>query len=76
MKTMFLAATAALVLSVGSAYADGGEGPVPNSAFTELPNVIAQAPVQDNHAYATNQNGSAYASQQRSSALYPWLSRG
>jgi hypothetical protein len=73
MKTMFLAAAAALVFSVGSAYADGGEGPVPNTVFTELPNVVAQAPVQDNHAFATNQNGSnasAYAAQQ-----FPWLPR-
>ncbi len=76
MKTMFLAATAALVFSVGSAYAGDGGGPAANTYFTELPGVIAQAPTQDNHAYAANQNGSAYASQQRSSVQYPWLSRG
>jgi hypothetical protein len=76
MKTMFLGAAAALLLSVGSAYADGGQGPIPNTEFTELPNVVAQAPVQDNHAYAANQNGSAHASQQWPTAEYPWLSRG
>ena len=72
MKTTFLAAATALVLSVGSAYAGDGEGPVPNTQFTEIPNVIAQAPRQDNHAYAANQNGSAYASQQRPTVVFPW----
>lgn len=76
MKTVFLAAAAALVLSVGSAYAGDGEGPIPNTQFTELPNVIAQAPSQDNHAYAATPNGSAYAAQQRPTVVYPWSSRG
>lgn len=77
MKTMLLAAAAALTLGVGSAYAGDGEGPVANTQFTEIPNVIAQAPVQDNHAYATNQSGSAYASQQqRPTVVFPWSSRG
>ena len=76
MKTVFLAAAAALVLSVGSAYAGDGEGPIPNTQFTELPNVIAQAPSQDNHAYAANPNGSTYATQQRPAVVYPWSSRG
>ena len=57
MKTMFLAAAAVLSLGVGSAYANGG-GPVANTLFTELPGVIAQAPVQPApSAVATNQNG-------------------
>lgn len=76
MKTMLLAAAAALTLGVGSAYAGDGEGPIPNTQFTEIPNVIAQAPGQDNHAYAANQKGSAYASQQWPASEYPWLSRG
>ena len=76
MKTVFLAAAAALVLSVGSAYAGDGEGPIPNTQFTELPNVIAQAPSQDNHAYAASPSGSTYATQQRSTVVFPWSSRG
>ena len=76
MKITFLAAAAALVLGVGSAYAGDGDGPVPDTQFTEIPNVIAQAPVQDNHAYAANQSGSAYASQQRPAVVFPWSSRG
>jgi len=76
MKTMMLAAAAVLTLGLASAYAGDGEGPVANTQFTEIPNVIAQAPVQDNHAYAANQNGSAYASQQRPAVVFPWSSRG
>jgi hypothetical protein len=76
MKTTFLAAAAALVLGVGPAYAGDGGGGAPNTFFTELPGVIAQAPGQDNHAYAAGQNGPVYASQQRPGAEYPWLPRG
>ncbi len=73
LRTALLAAT---IGSIGTAYADGGEGPAPNTYFTELPGVIAQAPTQDNHAYATNNNGSPYANQQRPHVVYPWSSRG
>ena len=75
MKTMLLAAAAALILGSGLAYAGDGGGPVPNTSFTQLPGVTAQASAQDNHNYAANPNGSAYASQQRATAGYPWLSR-
>jgi hypothetical protein len=71
MKITFLAAAAALVLGVGSAYAGDGDGPVPDTQFTEIPNVIAQAPAQDNHAYAANQDGSAGASQRRPTVVVP-----
>ena len=54
MKTMMLAA-AALTLSMGAALANEG-GPVANSQFTEIPGVIAQAPVQT-PSVATAQNG-------------------
>lgn len=67
---------AASIATIGTAYAGDGEGPIPNTQFNELPNVIAQAPVQDNHAYAANQNGSAYATPQRPSVVFPWSSRG
>jgi hypothetical protein len=59
MKTMLLAAAAALSLGVGSAYAGDGDGPVANTQFTELPRVVAQAPVQNAPAVATARNGQA-----------------
>ena len=43
-------------LCVGSAYADGGEGPAANTEFAELPGVIPQAPVQNAPAVATAQS--------------------
>ena len=52
-------AAAALSLGVGSAYAGDGDGPVANTQFTELPRVVAQAPVQNAPAVATARNGQA-----------------
>ncbi|MEJ0017742.1 MAG: hypothetical protein WDN25_14490 [Acetobacteraceae bacterium] len=46
MKTLFLATAAVLGLGVGVAFAGEGEGPHANTWFTELPGVVAQAPVQ------------------------------
>jgi hypothetical protein len=57
MKTMFLAAAAALSLSVGAAYVGDGDGAVANTYFTSLPGVIAQAPAQNAPAVATAKNG-------------------
>ena len=54
MKTMLLAAAAAFSLGVGSAYADGGDGPAANTFFTELPGVVAQAQVPNAPVYAQN----------------------
>ena len=54
MKTMLLAAAAALSLGVGSAYADGGDGTIANTQFTELPGVVAQAQVPNAPVYAQN----------------------
>jgi hypothetical protein len=60
MKTMLLAAAAALSLGVGSAYADSEGGTIPNSWFTELPGVAPSLPVQQvPSAVAANQNGAA-----------------
>ncbi len=56
---MFLVATAVLSLGIGSAYADSEGGQVANTQFTELPGVIAQAPVQNAPATATAQGGQA-----------------
>ena len=58
MRTMFIAAAAALSLGVGSAYAGEIEGITPDTFFKQLPGVIAQAPVQA-PAVATAQNGQA-----------------
>jgi hypothetical protein len=52
MKTMLLAAAAALSLGVGSAYADGGDGAIANTFFTQLPGVVAQADVPNAPTYA------------------------
>ena len=62
MKTMLLAAAAALSLGVGSAYADGGDGPAANTFFTELPGVVAQAQVPNAPVYA-QRNGQAQSQQ-------------
>jgi hypothetical protein len=66
MKLLLRAALlAASIGSIGPAYADGGDGPTANTFFTELPGVIAQAPTQDNHAYAANKSGPPNANHQR-----------
>jgi hypothetical protein len=76
MKTLFLATAAALSLSMGVAYAGDGDVPQANTLFTELPGVIAQAPVQ-NPSVATAQNGQAaqhiYATQSNRGT---WLYQG
>ena len=65
MKTMLLAAAAALSLGVGSAYADGGDTTATNTFITELPCVVAQADVPNAPTYAQNgqQNRQAQAQQ-------------
>jgi hypothetical protein len=63
MKTMMLAAVAALSLGMGVAFADGGEGPAANTEFTLLPGVIAQVPGPSSSAFAqgrTNQTQTSY----------------
>ena len=53
MKIMLRAAIAALSFaSIGPAMADGGEGTVANSFFTQLPGVVAQADVPNAPVYA------------------------
>jgi hypothetical protein len=71
MKTMLLAAAAALSLGVSAAYADGGQGTPPNTYFTELPGVIAQAPAQP--AVATARNGQAIGTYVTNSNHGTWL---
>ena len=74
MKTMMLATAAVLGLGVGAAFADSEGGTVGITQFTELPGVVAQAPVQNAPAIATSQNGQAvhtYVTQSRSHGT--WL---
>ena len=79
MRTMLLAAAAALSLGVGSAYADGGDGTIANTQFTELPGVVAQADVPNAPVYA--QNGQATQQAQNGQGTHsnpvpgrgPWL---
>ena len=55
MRTMLLAAAAGLSLAASTAaYADGGQSTEPNSLFTQLPGVIAQADVPNASASAQN----------------------
>jgi len=66
MKTMLLAAATALSLgTIGSAYADGGEGVVANTRFTQIPGAVATAPVHNVPPVATAQNGQAVQSNNR-----------
>ena len=75
MKTMFLAAAAALNLGVGSAYAGEIEGILPNTYFQQLPAVIAQAPVEA-PSVATAQNGQAVHAFVSQSDHGTWLFQG
>jgi hypothetical protein len=45
MRTMIIAAVAAMGLASGVAYAGDGEEPVANTLFTQIPGVVAQVPV-------------------------------
>ena len=73
MKTMIIAAAAALSLGIGSAYADSEGGQIANTQFTELPGVIAQAPVQNAPPVATAQNGQAVHAYVANSSRGDWL---
>jgi hypothetical protein len=56
MKTMLLVVAAALSLAtIGSAYADGNDVAV-NTQFTEIPGVVAEAPVHNVPPVATAQS--------------------
>ena len=75
MKIMLRAAIAALSFaSIGSAIASEGDGgTVANTFFTELPGVIARAPVQDAPPVATAQNGQAVHAYVANSSRGTWL---
>ena len=79
MRIILLAAAAGLSLAASTAaYADGGDGPVANSFFTELPGVVAQADVPNATAYAQNrhvqaQNGQSVPVYATQSSRGTWL---
>jgi hypothetical protein len=60
-KTMMLAAAAVMTLGMSAAFADGGDGPVANTQFNELPGVIAQAQTYSNSAVAQSHTGNGTA---------------
>jgi hypothetical protein len=70
MKTMMLAAVAALSLASTAAFAGEGQGTVPNTYFTELPGVVAQAPVQAPAATAQSDRLGVYGTR---SSQGTWL---
>jgi hypothetical protein len=61
MKTLMLAAAAVLSLGMSAAFADGGDGPVANTQFTQLPGVIAQAQTSNSTALAQSPAGNGTA---------------
>jgi predicted amidohydrolase YtcJ len=73
MKTMLLAAAAALSLGIGSAYADSEGGQIANTQFTEIPGFLAQAPAQNAPAVATAQNERAVQTYATQSSHGTWL---
>ena len=56
MRTMIIAAVAAIGLASGMAYADG-DGPAANTQSTEIPSVVAQAPTENVPSHADTQPG-------------------
>jgi hypothetical protein len=76
MKTMMLAAAAALSLGIGSAYADSEGGQNANTQFTSIPGFLAQAPAQNAPAVATAQNGQAVHTYVAQSSHGTWLYQG
>ena len=72
MKTMLLAAAAALSLGI-AAYADSEGGQVANTRFTSIPGFLAQAPAQNAPAVATARNGQAVRAYVTQSSHGTWL---
>jgi hypothetical protein len=74
MKIMLRAAIAAASLaSIGSAYADSVGGTNPITFFTQLPGVVAKAPVQNVPTIGTAQNGQAVQTYMTQSSRGTWL---
>jgi hypothetical protein len=74
MKIMLRAAIAAFSIgTIGSAYAGEGEGTAANTLFTEIPGVVAQAPVQNAPLVATAQNGQTMETYVSGSNQTTWM---
>jgi hypothetical protein len=74
MKIMLRAAmTAVSIATIGSAYAGEGEGTAANTLFTEIPGVVAQAPVQNAPLVATAQNGQTMETYVSGSNRTTWM---
>jgi hypothetical protein len=73
MKTMIIAAAAALSLGIGSGFADSTGGTIANTFFTQLPGVAPTLPAQNVPAAATALGGPhAYVTQSgRGTWLFP-----
>lgn len=73
MKILLRTAMAALsIASISPAFAGDGEGVHANTAFTEIPGVVAQAPVQ-NAPVATAQKGNGIRAYVTNSNHGTWL---
>lgn len=75
MKIMLRAALAALsIANISPAFAGEGEGgDAANTLFTQIPGVIAQAPVQNAPAVGIAQNGQAAQAYVTNSRQGTWL---
>ena len=56
MRTMIIAAVAAMGLTSGVAYAEG-DGPAANTQSTAIPGVVAQAPTENVPSHADTRSG-------------------
>jgi hypothetical protein len=63
----------ASLASIGSAYADSEGGTNANTFFTQLPGVVAKAPVQNVPPSVTTQNGRAVQTYMTQSSHGTWL---
>jgi len=74
MKIMLRAAIMAASLgTIGSAYAGDGDGTIAETRFTEIPGVVAQAPVRDAPPVATAQDGQAVQASVSRSSGAAWV---
>lgn len=73
MKTMLLAAAAALSLGVGSAYAGDGEGPAGSYIYPGSIYAGVQTPLQNAPSVVTAQNGQAVHAYVTRSSHGTWL---
>ena len=71
MRTMVIAAVAAMGLTSGDAYAGDGDAPAANTMFTQIPGVVAQAPAGKLPSTGTAQQTGPSGNR---SSHSPWLS--